>query len=116
MLAIIVMGQNRVDAASWGAKNLFTTPKETRGTWYYKQEGKIKKLKITTHTFNKIKLYKMLSSNQAIKWTKKLAKTDKKSVPLNTKLLILNFIKQQVLLPMVGFLVIELIQDTLMLL
>lgn len=79
MLTIIVMGKNRVDAASWGAKNLFTTPKETRGTWYYKQEGKIKKLKITTHTFNKIKLYKMLSSNQAIKWTKKLAKTDKKS-------------------------------------
>ncbi|MDM8277021.1 hypothetical protein QUW33_06145 [Lactobacillus gallinarum] len=79
MLAIIVMGQNRVDAASWGAKNLFTTPKKTRGTWYYKHEGEIKKLKITTHTFNKIKLYKMLSSNKAIKWTKKLAKADKKS-------------------------------------
>ena len=79
MLAIIVMGQNRVDAASWGAKNLFTTPKKTRGTWYYKHEGKIKKLKIATHTFNKIKLYKMLSSNKAIKWTKKLAKADKKS-------------------------------------
>ena len=35
---------HNVNAASQGAKALFTTPKATRGTWYYKEDGKLTKL------------------------------------------------------------------------
>lgn len=49
-----------VNAAPWGAKTLYTTPKRTRGTWYYKEGHKIKKWHITAHTSNGRKLYKIL--------------------------------------------------------
>ena len=45
MLAIIVMGQNRVDAASWGAKNLFTTPKKTHEHGTISMKAKSRSLK-----------------------------------------------------------------------
>lgn len=61
-----------VNAASWGAKTIFTTPKATRGTWYYKEDGKIKHCKITAHTLNGIKLYKVLSEKEFAKWDRKL--------------------------------------------
>lgn len=65
---------NKVSAASWGAKELFTTPKATRGTWYYKEHGKIKKWRITAHTSHGRKLYKMLPSKAYAKWERKLEK------------------------------------------
>lgn len=66
----------KVSAASWGAKKVYTTPKRTRGNWYYKKNGKIKKLRITTHTLNGVKLYKILKGSAMESWTRKLAKAD----------------------------------------
>ncbi|WP_228123152.1 hypothetical protein [Lactobacillus helveticus] len=124
IFSVALINQRKASAASWDAKSLYTTPKQTRGTWYYKKNGKIKKLRITAHTFDKVKLYKMLSNKQTRKWTKKLAKADqesgfklaKKLVHLNMRLMILNFISQLALLLMVGFPVIMLIRVILMLL
>ena len=59
---------HNVNAASWGAKSLFTTPKATRGTWYYKEDGRIKHCKITAHTVDERKLYKILPEKEYAKW------------------------------------------------
>lgn len=59
---------HNVNAASWGAKSLFTTPKATRGTWYYKEDGRIKHCKITAHTVDGRKLYKILPEKDYAKW------------------------------------------------
>ena len=59
---------HNVNAASWGAKSLFTTPKATRGTWYYKEDGRIKHCKITAHTVEGRKLYKILPEKEYAKW------------------------------------------------
>lgn len=69
----------KVNAAPWGAKTVFTTPKKTRGTWYFKQGKKIKHFKITAHTVNGTKLYKALKGKTEKKWITKLIKADKKS-------------------------------------
>ncbi|CCI84954.1 hypothetical protein FC52_GL001023 [Lactobacillus pasteurii DSM 23907 = CRBIP 24.76] len=62
------MHSQKVAAAPWGAKKLYTTPAVARGTWYYKEEGKIKSLKITKHTFNGRKMYYELSSKDHEKY------------------------------------------------
>lgn len=67
-----------VKAASWGAKTLFTTPKATRGTWYYKEEEEIKRWKITAHTSNGRKLYKILPTKEYGKWYNKLVRQNEK--------------------------------------
>lgn len=59
---------HNVNAASWGAKSLFTTPKAIRGTWYYKEDGRIKHCKITAHTVDGRKLYKILPEKEYAKW------------------------------------------------
>lgn len=59
---------HNVNAASQGAKSLFTTPKATRGTWYYKEDGRIKHCKITAHTVDGRKLYKILPEKEYAKW------------------------------------------------
>lgn len=59
---------HNINAASWGAKSLFTTPKATRGTWYYKEDGRIKHCKITAHTVDGRKLYKILPEKEYAKW------------------------------------------------
>ena len=59
---------HNVNAASWGAKSLFTTPKATRGTWYYKEDGRIKHCKITAHTVDGRNLYKILPEKEYAKW------------------------------------------------
>lgn len=59
---------HNVNAASWRAKSLFTTPKATRGTWYYKEDGRIKHCKITAHTVDGRKLYKILPEKEYAKW------------------------------------------------
>lgn len=59
---------HNVNAASWGAKSLFTTPKATRGTWYYKEDGRIKHCKITAHTVDGRKLYKISPEKEYAKW------------------------------------------------
>ncbi|NRO65214.1 hypothetical protein IMAU40088_01906 [Lactobacillus helveticus] len=59
---------HNVNAASWGAKSLFITPKATRGTWYYKEDGRIKHCKITAHTVDGRKLYKILPEKEYAKW------------------------------------------------
>lgn len=70
-----------VSAAPWGAKKLYTTPKKVRGTWYYKEDHKIKKWRITAHTSNGRKLYRMLPNRQYSKWQKKLYRlSDKKTL------------------------------------
>lgn len=71
-VAYISCSNQTVDAASWGAKTLFTTPKATRGTWYYKENGKIKHWKITAHTSKGRKLYKVLPEKEYTKWWNKL--------------------------------------------
>ncbi|MDD6407427.1 hypothetical protein FYJ61_07095 [Lactobacillus equicursoris] len=63
---------NPVSAAPWGAKKLYTTPKATRGTWQYKDGRKTKKLKITAHTSNGRKLYRVLPTKQYDKWWTKM--------------------------------------------
>ena len=67
------------NAASWGAKKVFTTPKNTRGTWYHKEDGKIIKTKITAHTINGLKLYQVLKGKESDKWADKLAAADEKA-------------------------------------
>ncbi|MCT3402819.1 hypothetical protein [Lactobacillus helveticus] len=70
---------NTANAASWGAKKIFTTPKKIRGVWYHKENGKIVRTKITAHTVNGLKLYKVLKGKEADKWELKLAAADKKA-------------------------------------
>ena len=65
---IFSKSNHNVNAASWGAKSLFTTPKATRGTWYYKEDGRIKHCKITAHTVDGRKLYKILPEKEYAKW------------------------------------------------
>ena len=79
VLGLASVHTQKADAASWGAKKVFTTPKRTRGTWYYKEDGKVKKFKITAHTVNGVKLYKVLSDKEFDKWEDKLEKADEKS-------------------------------------
>lgn len=65
LLAVITAGligynAKPVSAANqYGIAKKFTTPKATRGVWYYKEKGsdKIKSLKITKHTAAGYKLY-----------------------------------------------------------
>lgn len=68
-----------IKATDWGAKKVFTTPKKTRGTWYYKEDKKVKKFKITAYTIDGVKLYKDLNGKTSDKWVNKLIKADKKA-------------------------------------
>ncbi len=68
-----------IKATDWGAKKVFTTPKKTRGVWYYKEGKKVKKFKITAHTIDGVKLYKELNGKNSDRWVNKLIKADKKS-------------------------------------
>ena len=63
---------------TWGAKEVFTTPKSTRGTWYYKEKGKVKKFSITAHTVNGLKLYKRLKGKTGDKIDSKFAEENEK--------------------------------------
>lgn len=56
-----------IKATDWGAKKAFTTPKKTRGTWYYKEDKKVKKFKITAYTIDGVKLYKDLNGKTSDK-------------------------------------------------
>lgn len=79
VLGLASIHTQKADAASWGAKQVFTTPKRTRGTWYYKEYGRIKKVKVTAHTVNGLKLYKILKGKKADKIEDKFAADDEKS-------------------------------------
>ncbi|RVU73335.1 hypothetical protein [Lactobacillus xujianguonis] len=59
-------------ADEWGARKVFTTPKATRGTWYYKEHKKIKKLVVKAHTLDTYKLYKPLTGKKAVKEADKI--------------------------------------------
>lgn len=58
---IVVNSSQKADAA-YGRKGLYTVPKVYRGTWYTSDTNqnfnKLKKVKITTHTLNKKKIYR----------------------------------------------------------
>lgn len=69
---------HNVNAASQGAKALFTTPKATRGTWYYKEDGKIRHCKITAHTVDGRKLYKVLPKKEYVKWKNRVERKNLK--------------------------------------
>ena len=49
--------QNVQAANKYGISRKYTTPKVTRGTWYYLEDGKMNKIKITAHTAAGSKLY-----------------------------------------------------------
>lgn len=78
ILGIASVHTTTVDAASWGAKKIFTTPKATRGVWYIKNGG-IHKFKITAHTDNGAKLYQPLTEQERYKWLKNLVAIDEKT-------------------------------------
>lgn len=78
-LSFTGMHSSKVQASSWGAKVLYTTPKTTRGTWYYKDHGKIKKWVITAHTSCGKKLYKILPAKEYDKMSTKLIRADEKN-------------------------------------
>lgn len=69
---------HNVNAASQGVKALFTTPKATRGTWYYKEDGKIRYCKITAHTVDGRKLYKVLPKKEYVKWKNRVERKNLK--------------------------------------
>lgn len=69
-----------IKATDWGAKKVFTTPKKTRGTWYYKEDKKVKKFKITAYTIDGVKLYKDLNGKTSDKWVNKLIRLIKKQI------------------------------------
>lgn len=79
ILGIASVHTTTVDAASWGAKEIFTTPKATRGVWYVKNGGLMSKFKITAHTDNGAKLYQPLTNKEQVKWLKKLMRVDEKT-------------------------------------
>lgn len=79
VLTFASFNSGRAKAASWGATKVFTTPKSTRGTWYYKEDGKVKTLRITAHAVNGVKTYKVLRGKAEKKWNAKFAKADEKS-------------------------------------
>lgn len=98
LLGVIAFTNNKnVYAASWGATKVFTTPKKTRGTWYFKEDGEMEKVTITAHTVNKLKLYHELKGKVSAKWDKKFRKlSDKKQIQLQkqfnkTRLAAYNF-------------------------
>lgn len=70
LIGLSKVNSSEVKAASWGAKQLYTTPVATRGTWYYKDGSEIKTWKITAHTSLGRKLY--LPPKDYAKWSKKL--------------------------------------------
>ncbi|NRN90341.1 hypothetical protein [Lactobacillus helveticus] len=77
MLGLLILtfgtaNSKKTEAAAWGAKEVFTTPKVTRGTWYYKEGHKIKKWRITAHTSDGRKLYKVLPEKEYDRWWNKL--------------------------------------------
>lgn len=76
--ATLQANTNTVSVASWGPKELYTVPKVMRGTWYYKESGKIKKTKITAHSMDGRKLYKQLPSKEYSEWFDKLHKLKSK--------------------------------------
>lgn len=94
---IAFASSQETQAASWGATKVFTTPKKTRGTWYFKEDGEMEKVTITAHTVNKLKLYHELSAKQNKKWDTKFRKlSDKQQIKLQkqfnkTRLAAYNF-------------------------
>ncbi len=78
ILLVLIIGltvnKEKVDAAPYGASQLYTTPVATRGTWYYKENHKIKKWVITAHTSNGRKLYKILPNKSYTYWYNRLTK------------------------------------------
>lgn len=72
------MHSQKVEAAPWGAKKLYTTPVAARGTWYYKESGKINRFKLTKHTVWGYKLYRVLPKREYSKWYNKLTKLPEK--------------------------------------
>ncbi|QQP29118.1 hypothetical protein [Lactobacillus ultunensis] len=79
VLGVVNVKATTVNAASWGAKKVFTTPKRTRGVWYHKEDGRVVRTKITAHAVNGIKLYKVLKGKEEVKWFKRLMVADKKA-------------------------------------
>lgn len=67
----LVLGNEKADA-SWGMNHTFTTSRATRGTWYWRQGRHIKRLRITSHTVNKHRLYQSLANKQYNYYLKKL--------------------------------------------
>lgn len=78
-LGLTGMRASKVQANSWGTKVPYITPKQTRGTWYFKENDKIKKLVITAHTFRGKKLYRILPAKEFNKMSAKLIKADEKN-------------------------------------
>lgn len=72
LVGFMGMHSQKVEAAPWGAKKLYTTPVAARGTWYYKESGKINRFKITKHTVWGKKLYYMLPKKEYNKLESKL--------------------------------------------
>lgn len=68
LVGFMGMHSQKVEAAPWGAKKLYTTPVAARGTWYYKERGKIKSVKITKHTFDGKKMYYRLPLKEESKY------------------------------------------------
>ena len=81
ILGLASVNTQKAKAATntWGAKEVFTPPKSTRGTWYYKEKGKVKKFSITAHTVNGLKLYKRLKGKTGDKIDSKFAEENEKS-------------------------------------
>ncbi len=79
ILGFAGMHNQKVSAAGWGAKTLYTTSKATRGTWYYKDGHHIIKTTITAHSVDGVKAYKILRGKARNKWTNKLDKRDERS-------------------------------------
>lgn len=67
-------------AAPWGARKVYTTPKATRGTWYYKEGHHIRRWKITAHYSHGRKLYRVLPSKSYDKWWHRLIRASRKKI------------------------------------
>lgn len=78
-LGLTGMQASKVQANSWGTKVPYITSKQARGTWYYKENGTIKKLVITAHTSRGKKLYKILPAEEFNKMSAKLIRADEKN-------------------------------------
>lgn len=73
-LSCLALAKPQEADASWGMHHVYTTPKRTRGNWFYKEGRHIKRLHITAHTLNGRRLYKVLPRRQYSKYENKLNK------------------------------------------
>lgn len=79
ILTFVGFNSENAKAASWGATQVFTTPKRTRGTWYCKEDGKVKKFRIATHAVDNVKLYNILTGKAGEKWNAKFDAANEKA-------------------------------------